>query len=31
MGAEAIYDMLQRINLDELSYELRDIANTSTS
>ena len=31
MGAEAIYDMLQRINLDELSYELRDIANTSSS
>ena len=26
MGAEAIYDMLVRINLDELSYELRDKA-----
>ena len=26
MGAEAVYDMLTKINLDELSYELRDRA-----
>ncbi len=26
MGAEAVYDMLSRIDLDELSYELRDKA-----
>ncbi|MBO5819521.1 MAG: DNA-directed RNA polymerase subunit beta' [Bacteroidales bacterium] len=31
MGAEAILDMLQRVNLDELSYELRDRANKETS
>ena len=31
MGAEAVYDMLCRINLDELSYELRDRANSDTS
>ena len=31
MGAEAVYDLLTRINLDELSYELRDRANTDTS
>ena len=31
MGAEAIYDLLTRLNLDELSYELRDRANSDTS
>lgn len=31
MGAEAIYELLCRINLDELSYELRDRANSDTS
>ena len=31
MGAEAIYDLLQRIDLDQLSYELRDRANSDTS
>ncbi len=31
MGAEAVYDLLTRINLDELSYELRDRASTDTS
>ena len=31
MGAEAIYDLLTRIDLDSLSYELRDRANTDTS
>ena len=31
MGAEAILDMLKRVNLDELSYELRDHANKETS
>jgi len=31
MGAEAIYDMLSRLNLDELSYDLRYKANTDTS
>ncbi|RMG80472.1 MAG: DNA-directed RNA polymerase subunit beta', partial [Bacteroidetes bacterium] len=31
MGAEAIYDLLSRIDLDELSYELRDKANNETS
>jgi DNA-directed RNA polymerase subunit beta' len=31
MGAEAIFDLLQRINLDELSYDLRDKANKETS
>jgi len=31
MGADAIHDMLSRINLDELSYELRNRANTDTS
>lgn len=31
MGAEAVYDLLQRIDLDSLSYELRDRANTDTS
>ena len=31
MGAEAIYDLLHRLDLDALSYELRDRANTDTS
>ncbi|HNQ69151.1 MAG TPA: DNA-directed RNA polymerase subunit beta' [Bacteroidales bacterium] len=31
MGAEAIYDMLQRIDLDTLSYDLRDKAGKETS
>ena len=31
MGAEAIYDLLTRIDLDSLSYELRDRANSDTS
>ena len=31
MGAEALYDLLQRTKLDELSYELRHKANTETS
>ena len=31
MGADALYDLLSRINLDELSYTLRDQANTETS
>ena len=31
MGAEAIYDLLARIDLDSLSYELRDRANTDSS
>ena len=31
MGAEAIYDLLKRLDLDSLSYELRDRANTDTS
>ncbi len=31
MGAEAIYDLLLRIDLDSLSYELRDRANSDTS
>ncbi|MCU0432564.1 MAG: DNA-directed RNA polymerase subunit beta' [Bacteroidia bacterium] len=31
MGAEALYDLLRGINLDELSYELRHKANTETS
>jgi len=31
MGAEALYMLLQRINLDELSYELRHKASTETS
>ena len=28
MGAEAVYDLLKRIDLDSLSYELRDRANS---
>jgi len=31
MGAEALYDLLNRVNLDELSYDLRHKANTETS
>ena len=31
MGAEAVYDMLASINLDELSYELRATADKSAS
>ena len=31
MGAEAIYDLLSRLQLDELSYDLRNKANTETS
>ncbi|MGM9745735.1 MAG: DNA-directed RNA polymerase subunit beta' [Paludibacteraceae bacterium] len=31
MGAEAIYDLLCRLDLDSLSYQLRDKANTDTS
>ena len=31
MGAEAVYDLLKRIDLDSLSYELRNRANTDTS
>ena len=31
MGAEAIYDILTRLNLDNLSYELRERANNDTS
>ncbi len=31
IGAEAIYDLLVRLDLDDLSYELRHRANTDTS
>ena len=31
MGAESLYDLLKRLNLDELSYDLRHKANTETS
>ena len=31
MGAEAVYDMLVRLDLDKLSYELRDAANQNTA
>jgi len=31
MGAEALYDLLRRLNLEELSYNLRHQANTETS
>ena len=31
MGAEAIYDLLTRLDLDTLSYDLRNKANTDTS
>ncbi len=31
MGAEAIYDLLEKLNLDDLSYDLRHKADTETS
>src|SRR3954468_20343415 len=31
MGAEALHDLLSRLNLDELSFSLRDQANNETS
>ena len=31
MGAEAVYDLLVRLDLDSLSYELRDRANSDSS
>ncbi len=31
MGAEAVHDLLQRIDLDQLSYDLRNAAATETS
>jgi len=31
MGAEAVYDLLLRLDLDSLSYELRDRANSDSS
>jgi DNA-directed RNA polymerase subunit beta' len=31
MGAEAVHDLLQRLDLDELSYQLRNAAATETS
>ncbi|MFC2098022.1 DNA-directed RNA polymerase subunit beta', partial [Bacteroidota bacterium] len=31
MGAEALFDLLSRLNLDEMSYSLRHKANTETS
>src|SRR5438045_8032601 len=31
MGAEAVQDLLSRLNLDDLSYDLRHKANTETS
>ncbi|MCC7332205.1 MAG: DNA-directed RNA polymerase subunit beta' [Flavobacteriales bacterium] len=31
MGADALYELLKRLNLDNLSYELRNQANTETS
>ncbi|NNK80734.1 MAG: DNA-directed RNA polymerase subunit beta', partial [Flavobacteriales bacterium] len=31
MGAEALHDLLQRLDLDQLSYDLRHAANTETS
>ncbi len=31
MGAEAVYDLLSRLDLDKVSYELRHKANTETS
>lgn len=31
MGAEAIYQLLQNVDLDSLSYELRDRANNDSS
>jgi DNA-directed RNA polymerase subunit beta' len=31
MGGEALFDLLERLDLDTLSYELRHKANTETS
>jgi DNA-directed RNA polymerase subunit beta' len=31
MGAEAIHDLLQSLNLEEMSYQLRDLAENETS
>ncbi len=31
MGADALHDLLKRLNLDEMSYDLRHKANTETS
>ena len=31
MGAEAVYDLLSRLDLDQMSYELRDRANSASS
>lgn len=31
MGAEALYDLLRKLNLEQLSYDLRHQANTETS
>ena len=31
MGAEAVYDLLTRLDLDSLSYQLRDAANSNTA
>lgn len=31
MGAESLYDLLQRLDLDQLSYDLRHAASTETS
>ena len=31
MGAESLYELLRRLDLDELSYDLRDKANNETS
>jgi DNA-directed RNA polymerase subunit beta' len=31
MGAEALYDLLRKMNLEEMSYQLRHQANTETS
>ncbi len=31
MGAEAVYDLLSRLDLDQMSYELRDRANSDSS
>ena len=31
IGAEAVYDLLARLDLDSLSYELRHRASTDTS
>jgi DNA-directed RNA polymerase subunit beta' len=31
MGAESLYELLRRLDLDDLSYDLRDKANNETS